>query len=70
MMSGLILNKDVHWFGFHTDHDFAYLLKVIKGDNCPLGENQFLDEVIVFFPNFYDVKIMADYHLKGFRSSL
>ena len=29
--SGLILNKDIHWFGFHTDHDFAYLLKIFTG---------------------------------------
>jgi len=26
--SGLIMNKDTHWYGFHTDHDFAYLLKI------------------------------------------
>lgn len=25
LTSGLIMNKDIHWYGFHTDHDFAYL---------------------------------------------
>jgi CCR4-NOT transcription complex subunit 7/8 len=60
----------VHWFGFHTDHDFAYLYRVLKGADLPMQENQFLDDVVNYFPNIYDVKIMADYHLKGFRSSL
>lgn len=29
--SGLIMNKDTHWYGFHTDHDFAYLLRIFSG---------------------------------------
>lgn len=29
--SGLIMNKDIHWYGFHTDHDFAYMLKMFSG---------------------------------------
>ena len=29
--SGLIMNKDIHWYGFHTDHDFAYLLRMFTG---------------------------------------
>lgn len=70
MMSGLILNKNVHWFGFHTDHDFAYLLRLIKTENLPQSENTFLDQIQVFFPNIYDVKIMADFHMNGFRQSL
>jgi CCR4-NOT transcription complex subunit 7/8 len=36
--SGLILNKDVHWYGFHTDHDFAYLLKMLSGQLLPSNE--------------------------------
>lgn len=34
--SGLVLNKDLHWYGFHTDHDFAYLLRIISGSALPL----------------------------------
>lgn len=60
MMSGFILNKEVTWYGFHTDHDFAYLLKLVKGDYLPNTENQFLDEVAIYFPNIYDVKIIAN----------
>jgi CCR4-NOT transcription complex subunit 7/8 len=29
--SGLIMNKDIHWYGFHTDHDFAYMLRMFSG---------------------------------------
>jgi CCR4-NOT transcription complex subunit 7/8 len=29
--SGIVLNKEIVWYGFHTDHDFAYLLKIITG---------------------------------------
>lgn len=32
MISGLISNPDTVWYGFHTDHDFAYLLKLISGE--------------------------------------
>jgi len=35
MTSGLIANEDTTWYGFHTDHDFAYLLKLISGENIP-----------------------------------
>jgi hypothetical protein len=36
-----------------------------------MSENQFLDEVARYFPNIYDVKIMADFQIRGgFRSSL
>lgn len=70
MMSGLILNKEVTWTGFHTDHDFCYLLKVFKGGDLPHSENQFLDEITVFFPNIFDVKVMADRYFNSFKSSL
>jgi CCR4-NOT transcription complex subunit 7/8 len=36
--SGLVMNKDFHWYGFHTDHDFAYLLKLLSGTS--LQENE------------------------------
>lgn len=29
--SGLLMNPDMHWYGFHTDHDFAYLLRLVTG---------------------------------------
>jgi len=33
--SGLIANPDTVWYGFHTDHDFAYLLKLVSGEQIP-----------------------------------
>ena len=35
MTSGLVANPDLVWYGFHTDHDFAYLLKLISGESIP-----------------------------------
>ena len=31
MTSGLVMNRDITWYGFHTDHEFAYLLRMISG---------------------------------------
>jgi CCR4-NOT transcription complex subunit 7/8 len=68
--SGLIMNKDLHWYGFHTDHDFAYLLKILTGSNLPLEEAKFLEDLGQIFPNFYDIKVIADATLGLFRGSL
>ena len=68
--SGLIMNKDVHWYGFHTDHDFAYLLRILTGQPIPSTESQFLSDLSLIFPNFYDIKVIADQSLGLFRGSL
>jgi hypothetical protein len=65
-----LLNKDLHWFGFHTDHDFAYLSKLFTGAILPDTEKSFLDNVSLLFPNFYDLKLIADLSLGSFRGSL
>lgn len=68
--SGLIMNKDVHWYGFHTDHDFAYLQRILTGNPLPPSQSQFLSELHLLFPNHYDIKHVADQALGIFRGSL
>jgi CCR4-NOT transcription complex subunit 7/8 len=68
--SGLLYNKDVHWYGFHTDHDFAYLQRMLSGNPIPKSESQFLQELSSTFPSFYDIKLVADVALGLFRGSL
>jgi hypothetical protein len=54
------MNRDIHWYGFHTDHDFGYLQRTLTGIELPFEEKQFLDELFILFPNFYDIKVIAD----------
>lgn len=61
MSSGLIANPEVVWYGFHTDHDFAYLLKVLSGDVIPdNSEFEFVKLLNLYFPTIYDLKVMAE----------
>ena len=68
--SGLIMNRDIHWYGFHTDHDFAYLLKLLSCQPIASSEKQFMSDLCLIFPNIYDVKAIADMSLGLFRSGL
>jgi len=68
--SGLVMNTNMNWFGFHTDHDYAYLYRILSGNQIPLQSSQFLSELQLIFPNFYDIKIIADQVLGIFRGSL
>lgn len=65
IQSGLILMPDIHWYGFHTDHDFAYLLRVLSGDDLPPIETKFLEDLHYYFPNIYDIKTIADAIIPG-----
>lgn len=58
--SGLVMNSDIHWYGFHTDHDFAYLLRMLSGQTLPADEMSFFKELSYLFPSFYDIKFIAD----------
>jgi CCR4-NOT transcription complex subunit 7/8 len=64
------MNRDMHWYGFHTDHDFGYLQRMLTGIELPFEEKQFLDELLILFPNFYDIKVIADNSLGMYRGSL
>ena len=54
------MNKEIHWYGFHTDHDFSYLLRMFTGQTLPPIENQFFSDLSLIFPNLYDIKVIAE----------
>jgi CCR4-NOT transcription complex subunit 7/8 len=64
------MNSDIHWYGFHTDHDFAYLLKMLSAQPIPSTETQFVQDLSLIFPNFYDLKTIADMSFGIYRGSL
>ena len=65
--SGLFLNEDIVWVSFHGTYDFAYLLKSLTNSPLPNYEDEFIEQLSVYFPNIYDVKILAktDEKFKG-----
>ena len=60
MISGLIANEDMTWAGFHTDHDFAYLLRIISGENIPGNPQYFLTTLKYYFPTVVDLKVIVE----------
>ena len=66
--SGLVLNPDIYWISFHGSYDFGYLLKLLTNENLPLCEENFNRMLELYFPNYYDVKILIkdlDYYFNG-----
>ena len=57
-MSGLVLNQKVRWISFHGDYDFAYLIKLLTGQDLPESKQEFDRILHIFFPHVYDVKFM------------
>lgn len=70
MTSGLVMNQDIHWYGFHTDHDFAYLMKLLSGKLLSDDVDKFLCDLKTMFPNFYDIKLISDSTFGFFRGGL
>ncbi|KNC82803.1 CCR4-NOT transcription complex subunit 7, partial [Sphaeroforma arctica JP610] len=58
IVSGLVLNNDVRWLSFHGYMDYGYLLKILTCRPLPEKETDFLQELMVYFPNTYDVKYL------------
>ena len=58
MSSGLVLNPNMKWISYHGSYDFAYLLKLLLNDNLPEKESEFMNLLKMYFPAFYDVRIM------------
>jgi len=53
-----VLNDNVKWITFHGGFDFAYLLKILHGQNLPDDDTGFYNLMGAYFPSFYDVKCM------------
>ena len=67
MTSGLVLNPDVHWISYHGSYDFGYLLSLLSNEKLPEDEEEFIKILGIYFPNFYDVKMLVKdlYYLDG-----
>lgn len=68
-MSGLVLNQKVRWISFHGDYDFAYLIKLLTGQDLPESKQDFDHILHIFFPHVFDVKFML-YDLKNISMGL
>lgn len=67
LTSGAVLSADVKWVTFHSGYDFGYLLKVLTCQSLPETEQEFMENLKLFFPIFYDLKMMIKKfdHLRG-----
>lgn len=54
--SGFVLNDNLKWVAFNSAFDFGYLLKMLTNAPLPATEAEFLKELSLYFPIFYDVK--------------
>ena len=67
MVSGLVLNPDIHWVSFHGSYDFGYLLRLLLNAPLPNTEKEFTKELAIYFPSHYDIRILVqgNEHLQG-----
>ena len=50
------MNKKMKWVVFHGSSDFAYLLKLVIGEELPLTIDEFYKSMKIHFPSLYDLK--------------
>src|SRR5690606_1130095 len=50
--------EEIHWVSFHGAYDFAYLLRLLLNNNLPEMESAFLEDLELYFKNFYDIRIL------------
>ena len=70
MTSGLVLNPEIHWVSYQGSYDFGYLLKILRNENLPKNENDFINELNLYFPNFYDLRILLKNDQNYFQGGL
>merc|ERR1719507_1285839 len=56
--SGLVLMDNVTWITFHSAYDFGYLLAQLTAASLPESEQEFLEDLKMYFPNLYDIKYL------------
>ena len=54
--AGIIFNKNIKWVVFHGSFDFAYLLRLMKGEELPMGIEDFEKDAKTYFQTIYDLK--------------
>ena len=59
MTSGLVLNPEVRWICFQGSYDFGYLLRLLLNEPLPDNENEFIKLLNLYFPNYYDIRMIA-----------
>ena len=59
MTSGLVLNPEVRWVCFQGSYDFGYLLRLLLNEPLPENENEFIKLLNIYFPNYYDIRMLA-----------
>ena len=64
MISGLVLNPDIIWVSFQGSYDFGYLLKLLLGTELPEKEEDFINELNIYFKNYYDIRMLV----KGYQN--
>ena len=68
--SGLVLNPKIKWISYHGSYDFAYLLKLVRNEKFPDNENDFIDTLKLYFPIYYDIKMLLKDNDKYFHGGL
>ena len=68
--SSLILNPDVKWISFQGSYDFAYLLNLVYNEGFPKNEKKFIETLTLYFPEYYDVRMLVKDTEKYFYGGL
>lgn len=56
--SGIVLNEDVKWLSFHSGYDFGYMLRLVTAQMMPADDNEFFEQLKIYFPCIYDIKYL------------
>lgn len=58
--SGLALNDNITWIGFHSAYDFAYMMKICTDwPKLPANFLDFQKHLVMYFPRIVDLKAMV-----------
>lgn len=60
LANGSLFQPECHWIGFHTDHDFAYLLALLTGQEIPDTVSVFFDSLSTYVNTFHDLKVISE----------